>query len=531
NGVLVDFSPTELAVRVKPEEHSSFLWFRQDEPVTLWLQDESHTVFSGTCKCIREGDEGERRVLVLQPGEQRIQRYPVRRIRNPRRQLVPSPSLAFEHPLLKRWIQLEVSNLSSSGFCVKEARDEAVLMPGLILPEVNIQVADALQLRCKAQVIYSFPETQETLRCGLAILDMEIADYTRLSHLIASAVDPHAFLSCQVDLDALWEFFFEAGFIYPKKYSLIHAHKEEFKKTYQKLYMDSPSIARHFTCQRNGRIYGHIAMVRAYERSWMIHHHAARSSEGRRAGFLVLTHLMHYINDIHRFPSIDMRYVMSYFRPENRFPKEVFGGFSETLKDPQGCSQDLFAYLPHTSLSLERGLPEPWSLRGSLEKDLVELNHFYRYRSGGLLLEAMNLGREGSRGESLFELYKEEGFFRKRSCYSLCHGDQARAIFVLDQSDLGLNLSELLNSIKIFILEQEEVPWNILSMAIGPMTKLYRIQKVPIMFYPAEYMVLHRLPYEKTYEAWVLDVQHGNAYMEYMQKRFRVGYGEQGGQK
>jgi hypothetical protein len=32
------------------------------------------------------------------------------------------------------------------------------------------------------------------------------------------------------------------------------------------------------------------------------------------------------------------------------------------------------------------------------------------------------------------------------------------------------------------------------------------------------------VPYEKQYQAWVLDVRYGNEYMEYMQKRFRITY-------
>ena len=32
------------------------------------------------------------------------------------------------------------------------------------------------------------------------------------------------------------------------------------------------------------------------------------------------------------------------------------------------------------------------------------------------------------------------------------------------------------------------------------------------------------LLYEKLYHAWVLNVEYGNEYMEYMQKRFRIGY-------
>jgi hypothetical protein len=76
-------------------------------------------------------------------------------------------------------------------------------------------------------------------------------------------------------MDALWNFFFDTGFIYPEKYAFFQANKEAIKKTYERLYSQSPHVARHFICQEKGAILGHMAMVRFYENSWLIHHHAA----------------------------------------------------------------------------------------------------------------------------------------------------------------------------------------------------------------------------------------------------------------
>jgi hypothetical protein len=109
-----------------------------------------------------------------------------------------------------------------------------------------------------------------------------------------------------------------------------------------------------------------------------------------------------------------MDYVMSYFRPENKFPNTVFGGFAKDTKDPQGCSMDLFSYLPYTGLSLGAQLPEGWFLKECSTSDLWELNNFYSHHSGGLLLEALGLMKEeDSSEESLEEIYNRLGFLRK----------------------------------------------------------------------------------------------------------------------
>ncbi|RLB20693.1 MAG: pilus assembly protein PilZ, partial [Deltaproteobacteria bacterium] len=428
------------------------------------------------------------------------------------------------HPFLKKRIQLEVSDLSTSGFSAYEKVDEGILMLGMIIPELMIDFAGALQIKCAAQVIYRLEEKEKGIRCGLAILEMDINTYNRLTQVLASALDPHAYISSEVDMDALWEFFFETGFIYPKKYRLIQSYRKDFKKTYQKLYQENPEIAQHFTYQKNGRIYGHISMVKAYERAWMIHHHAARVMKGKRPGLMVLKEIMYYLNDMHRLPSAKTEYMVSYFRPENKFPDRVFGGFARDLENPRGCSMDLFYYLPYTSLSLGAKLPIRWSLQESSGRDLWELHRFYNHYSGGLLLDALDLEKKGPVKEPLEEIYKRLGFLRKWRTYSLSHNGELNAVLIVDQSDLGFNLSELLNGIKILVTNPEGLPWNILSVAIAQLTGVYRMKRVPILFYPVEYVQNKKVPYEKQYQAWVLDVRYGNEYMEYMQKKFRISY-------
>ena len=523
-GELLNFSPIGFRVKVRAESSSTFHWFNSEALIVIHLRDDKQIFFSGLCRFIRQQGGLHDKEIVLIPTDEKIKRFKKRQTRNPRQHLVPSPTIIFSHPFLKKRIQLEVSDISTSGFSVYEKVDEGILMLGMIIPELIIDFAGALQIECAAQVIYRSEEKEKGIRCGLAILEMDITTYNRLTHILANALDPHAYISSEVDMDALWEFFFEAGFIYPKKYRLIQSYRKDFKKTYQKLYQENPEIAQHFTYQKNGRIYGHISMVKAYERAWMIHHHAAKAMKGKRPGLMVLKQIMYYLNDMHRLPSAKTEYMVSYFRPENKFPDRVFGGFARDLENPRGCSMDLFYYLPYTSLSLGTKLPIRWSLQESSGRDLWELHRFYNHYSGGLLLDALDLEKKEPVKEPLEEIYNRLGFLRKWRTYSLNHDGELNAVLIVDQSDLGFNLSELLNGIKILVTNPEDLPWNILSIAIAQLTGVYHMKRVPILFYPAEYVQNKRVPYEKQYQAWVLDVRYGNEYMEYMQRRFRITY-------
>jgi hypothetical protein len=523
-GELLDFSPVGFRIRVRPDPSCSFHWFNTEDTAVIDLRRDGKILFSGSCRMVRQWGQSAEKEIVFEPLNDEIRRFKKKQVRNLRQRLAPVPNLSLFHPFLGKKVQFEVQDISTSGFSVQEEANERVLLPGMIIPEAFLGFAGFLKVKCSAQVIYSKPCEGNEVRCGLAILDMDIQAYSNLTHILTSAMDPHANVSTEVDMDALWEFFFDTGFLYPKKYRLIQPQRAQFKETYKRLYQGNPGIARHFTYQKNGRIFGHISMVRAYEQAWMIHHHAAKAMENKRTGFMVLKQIMHYLNDMHRLPSACMDYTICYFRPENKFPDRVFGGFARELNNPRGCSLDLFAYLAHTRLSLGNRLPEGWSLSLSTERDLWEFEHFYMSHSGGLLLDAMGLRHGGVKQTSLQETYREMGLTRSWQTYSLKSDGKLHALLVVNHSDLGFNLSELLNGIKVLVANPKALPWSVLSIAISQLTGEFQMERVPVLFYPTSYVEENGIPYEKHYQMWVLNVQHGNEYLEYMQKKFRISY-------
>ncbi|MBW2610396.1 MAG: hypothetical protein JRC68_08655 [Deltaproteobacteria bacterium] len=526
-GELLDFSPAGFRVRVKADPSCSFHWFNSDELVTIHLRKDQQMLFSGLCRCIRQRGKLQDREIVLVPVDERIKRFKKKSLRNLRQQLVPSPNFVFIHPFLNKRTEFKGYDISTSGFSVYEETEKSVLLPGMIIPEMTINFVGGLKIECAAQVIYRLDEEEDRdVRYGFSILDMDINAYSRLTHILTNALDPHAYISNEVDMDALWEFFFDTGFIYPAKYRLIQSHRDEFKETYRKLYQECPEISRHFTSQKNGRVYGHMSMLRVYERTWLIHHHAARAMDSKRTGFMVLKQIVHYMNDMYRLPSAQIDYVMCYFQPKNKFPDRVFGNFARSLDNPRGCSMDLFAFLLYTSLSLGTQLPEGWSLGECSAHDIWELNRFYVHSSGGLLLDSMGLAeqQEAPMDKSLEELYRRLGFTREWQIYSLAFRGELAAVLILDYSDLGINLSELLNCIKVLVINQEGLPWNVLSVAISQLAGEYNMDRVPVMFYPFEYVQDNNVPCEKQYQLWIYDVHFVDRFMEHLQKRFRIKY-------
>jgi len=524
-GEVLDFSPLAFRIRLNPCLSGPFFTWKRGEEVMVHLHYDRRFYLSERCRCLRQEDHQGHRDIVLAPALKGCTQQKEKKIRNPRQRLSPSPTLIFDHPFLKKRVRLEVTNISTSGFLIHESAATGVMVEGMIIPELTIDFSGILVLNCCAQVIYRMKEGEKYVRCALVVLDMDIRSYSLLTNVLTHALDAHAYIDGKVDMETLWEFLFNTGFIYPKKYGLIQPHRERFKETYRRLYEGASEIAKHFTYQENGKILAHISMVRAYDRAWMIHHHAARAEGGRRAGFTVLKQILHYLKDLCRLPSARIDYVFCYFRPESRFPDRIYGGFSRGLNDPAQCSLDLFSYTTFPTRSVRTTLPEGWELLGSDGSDFKEFKRFYHDRSGGLLPEIFPLVEEASKDESLKNLYKKYGFIRKWKAVSLKRRGKLRAVLIVNQSDLGLNLSELLNGIKIMVIDQHGLSRQILCAAVNRLTGVYPTEKVPILIYPHDCLKGGRELYlSKNYMLFVLNARLIGKFIGFLQQKFRISY-------
>ena len=101
---------------------------------------------------------------------------------------------------------------------------------------------------------------------------------------------------------------------------------------------------------------------------------------------------------------------------------------------------------------LTADFPDGWVVRESTPRDLVKLKDYYELASGGLLLNALGLDIPS---DSIKKSFTDAGFKRDCRTYCLCYEDRQMAFFVVDQSDIKLNLSDLINGIKIIVVKPE----------------------------------------------------------------------------
>jgi hypothetical protein len=526
SGTLVDFNACSLKIELKATPPQTFEWINSESSVNLILSDQKETYYAGECKVIRQSAGKKSRVYILKPLVNEIQRFKHKEFRNHRYHLTPSPDVLFRHPFTNKMFDLKVVDLSGSGFAVEENQNNSVLLPGMILPDLELSFANSFKIKCRAQVVYrkniEAKKGGNWVKCGVALLDINIKDHVKLISILQQTKNSKSYFCNRVNLDELWNFFFETGFIYPDKYKHIQKNKQQIKATYEKLYNNQSNIARHFIYQDNGRIMGHMAMLRYYKKTWLIHHHAARKSALNKAGLIVLDQIGRMGNNSHQLDSLHMDYLICYYRPENKFPSRVFGGAANSIHDPKGCSIDAFAYYRQQGNSDPvQHLPESWQIRPVSRIDLLELESFYQHVSGGLMLDAADLRPNHHRINELSEEYKRLDLQRDRRLLALRQEGQLKAIFMVNLTDLGLNLSDLTNSIMVFVIDKKALSANILRTTLDLLATKYQKANLPALLYPVAFADEQGIAYEKCYNLWALNMQFTDQYFKYINRLLR----------
>ena len=526
-GNLKNFNPEGFLIKLEREGNGNFKWLNSQESLSLILRKEGMLIFSGECRISSLRGDTRNKECVAVPLSNSVRRFPKKKYRGERYELSSSLNIGFQHSLSMRQKHLRIKDISGSGFSVTEPVQEAVLFAGLILPEVRILMPGNQSLTCRVQVIYrSFEDEQnpEEVKCGLAILDMDPREHSLLLNYIHQEIDCRAFVCNDVDMTALWSFFFESGFIYPEKYKHLQENKENIKSLYEKLYTQHPGIARHFIYQEGSRIQGHLSMLRSYENTWMLHHHAASTSHSQNAGLHVLNQIGSFGNNCHKIESLHLNYLMCYFRRDNKFPNKVFGGLADKINDPKSCSLDDWAYYHiekgESSFSFKGA---GWELEKTSPGELKDLDCLYEHLSGGLMLRAFNMEGEDTDGRSLFQDYEKSGFTRDIELYSLKKGGRSSAVIMVDRSEAGLNMSDLTNSFKVFVTDPEDLTRELLESVLRELSSFFPVaNRIPVLLYPYQEGQKMDLPIEKMYTLWVINMEASDTYFHYLKMLLRI---------
>jgi hypothetical protein len=260
-------------------------------------------------------------------------------------------------------------------------------------------------------------------------------------------------------------------------------------------------------------------MLRFYQRTWLIHHHAAIRSALNKSGIVVLNQIGQFANDSHRLDSLHMQYLACFYQPTNKFPSRVFGGARQNINNDDACSTESFAYFHHQPLSSKQAhLPAGWSFRKSSDEDLLILQNVHEKTSGGLMIRAMGLGAEEATFADLADTYREIGLIRQRHLFTLEKNCELKAVMMINLSDLGLNMSDLTNCVTVFVLNRNELNADIIHCVCGHLAGRFNQNHLPVLLHPADDAAALNITAEKEYVFWTLNTNYGDEYFRYIKR-------------
>ena len=89
-------------------------------------------------------------------------------------------------------------------------------------------------------------------------------------------------------------------------------------------------------------------------------------------------------------------------------------------------------------------------------------------------------------------------------------------------SDIGLNLSDLTHCIKALVLDSQHLPPEILLAALHQVCRTTGQKDVPALIYPLSYAEKHSIPFEKTYDLWIIHMYTQiQTYFKYLSRLLR----------
>jgi hypothetical protein len=522
-GQLIDFSSQAFKVEISIKPPQSFQWIQPDSPVCINLKESNMLHFSGEANIIRYTHEQQKRSYVLAPVKNRLTRFSRKEYRSVRYTLNPSPIAFFLHPITKKVMTLPMHDISGSGFSLEENEDDSVLFPGLILPEIKVEITNDCILKCLSQVIHVKKNDSiehAGIKCGLAILDMNIQDQMKLARILHRSNNNKNYLCNKVNIDSLWKFFFDAGLMYPEKYGELNNYKKRFKAVYEKIYNESIPIARHFIYQDKGTIYEHIAMLRLFTNAWLFHHYASTLGTYNGPSINIINQIAQYVNDYYLQYSSHMSYIMSYYRPDNRFPGSLFDGFARELNNANGCS-----IYPMTCLYFNKHLKKDFNLPSSIIiepakfEDLLELKHRIGREYSGLMFSALDFEQNLFDNDELSSEYENVGFKREKRLFSVKIYGKLKAVFLVLSSEPGINLSGLTNSIHVFIIDDQDFSKRPFYMVLYKLQKYFQDKNIRVLIHPASYALEKGIPHKKTYNLWITSSQYVDNFINFIKNQ------------
>lgn len=404
-------------------------------------------------------------------------------------------SSLWDQPLRK-----DVRDLSGTGLSFDIAPEHELMPLGAELTDVRLSVGDdTIRLRGQVKNLARVGSSQGLLRCGVAFVAVDDVTRVRMADVVMRARFPEATDGGTVSVDELWQFFLDSHFVYPDKAAALAPMMADVRHTLERLYAQPSRVFKAVVCRKEDKPIGHLSMLRAYQSTFVAQHLAA--APGTLVGAMLNLAAGEYIDQ-----NVDLQFFKAYFRPENKWPQRVFGGFAAKIHDPRLSDFRTFGYV---------SCPTDKPILGSTDLAVIEarphdlrvVERYFVQHEQDLVLRSDDLTRAALTLADLGEQYRSLGLERRRRVLVALRDDVPVGFALAELSSVGLNLSELTSAFRIYVLPECADAQSVRRGLLRGVLDLYRAAGRPLavgLVAQSDLAAFEQLglPISKRYSSW-----------------------------
>ena len=367
----------------------------------------------------------------------------------------------FFHPVLGKRINLPVRDLSIRGLSFESDYVRDLIWKGIRLCCCEILLGEEYHplgsVEVRSLVQQAAPGGEWDKYCGVEFIDLPAATERRISAFIFQRTNPKIQTPTAERIEGLWKLFERSGFIYPSKGAYIRKIKPEIDETWKRLLSDDVSFYKQLVFREGEEELGTASAVQVYEHTWLFQHLAASSHPVKLIPKHIMIGLMQFFME-----NRDVKYLISYFRKENSFPRRIFLEFLERYP-----LEDQLSFKEYSFLSLDlaeqkrREERQSDSVRSGMviehasEADKQIIENYFQKSLSPLEFRARSLFRDELHLPETSAAFRSRGLKRERFCLVAKRGGALGAFSLLENSSSGINLSGLLDTFSIHTIHPD----------------------------------------------------------------------------
>jgi len=451
---------------------------------------------------IKLNDPNAKPVLDIEPNKRQSDRY-IFEDRN-------HAFIEFVHPFTGARKIAQILDISNYGVSVVMQDGKFAMPPGLMLEEASMQLPMSGRLNLGLRV-KAFTPDEDALKVSMVFVNPTPMLVKSVSNYVQTILSSNLQDATYEDLNELWYFYFETGFIYKEKRRHLQQSAETVKETFRRLLKNNTPLLKKILYKEEGVIKGHVTAIKVFDRTLMVQHLNALKAKNESAAMQVVRAITSYFMDHKANMVAGNRFICFYYRPNNTYPSIVFGEAVKLINNESVCWTFVYQYcLP--SGHHETVIDNDIKVAEADYTDLTELESLLIRNREYNILKLECLAREQLVSMTISEEFKEIGLYRYRKVFVAKHAVTGERVYaVCNYASPGLNFSELTNGIKLFY-DQENTPSAQVLIDALCETALQSYQDTdvkdpPLLLktnqpIPASYMI------EKNYTLFALDINH-----------------------